>query len=438
MQMPPAPGTDPKSHGLWAMTAPPPPETTPLAGDARADARVDVAVVGAGYTGLAAALRLAGAGARVTVLEAAGIGSGGAGRNVGLVNAGLWVMPDDIVATLGAEKGEGLLSLLGGAPAEVFALVARHAIPCEATPNGTLHCAVGRAGRAEIEARAAQWQARGAPVHLLDADAARAMIGGGTYRGALLDDRAGTIQPLAYARGLARAAMGAGAVIHTASPVRAAEEGAGGWVLRTDGGRLAADWIIVATDAYSFGPWERLAREQVPLPYFNFATPPVPDALRQRILPGRQGIWDTQQVLTSLRYDAAGRLVFGSIGALGGLAGVHEAYARRALARLFPELPPAPFEAGWFGTIGMTDDALPRLRRLARNVVSISGYNGRGIGPGTVFGRLLADLVLGRIRPEEVPLPERDVTVPRWRAAQAAFYAAGSAAAHLVGERRPG
>lgn len=432
--MPPPPGTDPRSHGLWAMTAPPAPETAPLSGEARAD----IAVVGAGYTGLSAALRLAEAGARVVVLEAAGIGSGGAGRNVGLVNAGLWVMPDDIVATLGAEKGEGLLALLGGAPAEVFALVARHAIACEATPNGTLHCAVGRAGQAEIEARAAQWQARGAPVRLLDADAARVAIGGGTYRGALLDERAGTIQPLAYARGLARAAMAAGAVLHTASPVRAAEETAGGWLLRTDGGTLAADRIIVASDAYSFGPWERLAREQVPLPYFNFATPPVPERLRTRILPGREGIWDTRQVLTSLRYDAAGRLVFGSIGALGALAGVHEAFSRRALARLFPELPPAPFEAAWYGTIGMTDDALPRFRRLARNVVSISGYNGRGIGPGTVFGRLLADVVLGRSRAEDVPLPEREVAVPRWRAAQAAFYAAGSAAAHVVGERGMG
>ena len=147
--MPPPPGTDPKSHGLWAMTAPPAPETAPLRGEARAD----IAVVGAGYTGLSAALRLAEAGASVVVLEAAGIGSGGAGRNVGLVNAGLWVMPDDIVATLGTEKGGGLLALLGGAPAEVFALVARHAIACEATPNGTLHCAVGSAGQAEIAAR---------------------------------------------------------------------------------------------------------------------------------------------------------------------------------------------------------------------------------------------------------------------------------------------
>ena len=88
---------DPRSHGLWEMTAPPAPETTPLAGAVTAD----VAIVGGGYTGLSAALHLAEAGVKVVLLEAKEIGFGGAGRNVGLINAGMWVMPDDLPGELG-------------------------------------------------------------------------------------------------------------------------------------------------------------------------------------------------------------------------------------------------------------------------------------------------------------------------------------------------
>lgn len=423
---------EPASHGLWDMTAPPAPPTAPLQGALACD----VAVVGAGYTGLSAALHLAQAGANVAVLEASDVGFGGAGRNVGLVNAGLWVMPDAIVSTLGPERGEGLLALLGDAPARVFDLVARHAIACEAEPVGTLHCAVGAAGAEEIAARAAQWQARGAPVHLLDAEGARAAVGGGDFSGALLDLRAGTIQPLAYARGLARAAIAAGAAIFTESPVTAAAEGPAGWMLETPGGAVRAGRLVVASDAYSSGPFAPLEAEQVRLPYFNCATAPLPPDLAARVLPGRQGAWDTRQILTSFRLDAAGRLIFGSIGALEGAgAAIHRAYARRALSQLYPELGEMPFEAAWHGTIGMTPDALPRFRRFGRTGFAISGYNGRGIGPGTVFGALLADLALGRARPDDVPLPEREIVPARWRPAREALYRVGSSLAHLAAAR---
>src|SRR5690606_21735345 len=137
----------------------------------------EVAVIGAGYTGLSTALHLAERGIGAVVLEAAGIGFGGAGRNVGLVNAGMWVMPDDLVRGLGPEHGNRLLDTLGDGPAYVWEMVRRHGIDCEANPVGTLHAGVGRKGLAELAERARQWQARGAPVDLLDRAAAAAMLG---------------------------------------------------------------------------------------------------------------------------------------------------------------------------------------------------------------------------------------------------------------------
>ncbi|MFH6783704.1 MULTISPECIES: NAD(P)/FAD-dependent oxidoreductase [Methylobacterium] len=426
---------DPRSHGLWERTAPPAPETQPLRGDAVAD----VAVVGAGYTGLSAALHLAERGARVVVLEEEAVGFGGSGRNVGLVNAGLWVKPDLVPAALGRERGERLLALLGAAPAAVFDLVARHGIACEAEGAGTLHCAVGAGGLSDLEERARQWQARGAPVRLLDAAEAARLTGTRSYAGALLDERAGTIQPLAYARGLAQAALAAGAAIRTGSPVTGVTEDGGRWRLATPGGTLTADWVVVATNAYTRAPWPEIRAEIAHLPYFNIATAPLSDNLRGTILPGRQGAWDTKAVLTSFRLDAAGRLVIGSVGALRGTgAALHRAWARRTLRRLFPQAGDVPFEAEWYGRIGMTADALPRFHRLGRNVVSFSGYNGRGIAPGTAFGRVLADLVAGTITEDELPLPVTPPVPIGFRVARELAYEIGAQAVHLGEARFPG
>ncbi|TXI12568.1 MAG: FAD-binding oxidoreductase, partial [Rhizobium sp.] len=296
---------DPRSHGLWEKTAPPPPATKPLSGEVSAD----VVVVGGGYTGLSTALHLAEAGTSVVLLEANEIGFGGAGRNVGLINAGMWVMPDDLPGELGSVHGERLLDLLGNGPKLVMELIEKHGIACELERNGTLHCAVGPDGLKEIEERARQWAKRGAPVTVLDARETERRVGSSAYAGALLDMRAGTLQPLAYARGLAHAVVRAGVAIHTGSRVTSSEKNGAKWVVSTDGGKVSADWIVVATDAYSTGPWEMVRNEQVHLPYFNFATVPLGDNLTKSVLPGREGAWDTKEVLSSFRMDQAGRLV---------------------------------------------------------------------------------------------------------------------------------
>lgn len=423
---------DPRSHGLWEKSAPPAPSTPALDGTAS----TDVAVIGAGYTGLSTALHLAERGVSATVIEAAEIGFGGAGRNVGLVNAGMWVMPEALIATLGPVYGPRLLDFLGDGPSYVWDMVRRHAIDCEANPVGTLHAGVGAKGFAELVERARQWQARGAPVQLLGKTEAAKALGTGFYEGALLDRRAGTIQPLAYARGLARAAIRAGAVIHTATPATGLQRSGNGWLIQTPKGQLKAGRVVVATDAYTRLVMQDVALQQVILPYFNMATAPLPADVATSILSGRQGVWDTKDVLLSYRFDQQNRLVFGSVGALRntGLA-IHRAWAKRALRRLYPQIGAVSFESEWFGSIGMTADNLPRFHQLDEGIFAFCGYNGRGIAPGTVFGRAMADFLLGRTGIDDLPLPLAKPAPSALRGLRSAFYEAGAQLVHLAEAR---
>ena len=379
-----------QKRALWAASAPEGPALQALSQDVTAD----VAIIGGGFTGLSAALHLAESGKSVILLEAHQIGHGGSGRNVGLVNAGLWLMPDLVEQRLGSAKGAALNELLAGAPDLVFSLIQKHEISCEAVRNGTLHLAHSYGGRQELQQRYDQLKARGAPVTLLDAFQTEAKTGSARYLAALQDARAGTIQPLAYARGLARAALQAGASLHTDSPVRALTKEGKGWLVETDHASVTAQQVIQAGNAYGEGFPQTHRNSYVPVHYFQLASQPLDEEVRKRILPGLQGCWDTRQVMCSFRLDAQGRLILGSIGGLGlQTSGMARHWADKFCRHLFPWLGRLEWEYAWDGRIGMTSDALPRC--FSRDgLVGMIAYNGRGIGPGTAFGKAMAQYVM--------------------------------------------
>lgn len=420
------------THGLWMTTATALRVFPRLSGEERAE----VAIIGGGYGGLSAALRLAESGVDVALLEAEQIGFGGAGRNSGLVNAGSWLMPAEIVRRLGPRHGERLIACLGQAPAEVFGLIERHGIDCEAERNGTLHCAVGTSGLAEIEARSLQWAARGVRMNRLAAAETAARTGSTRFAGALEDRRAGTIQPLSYARGLAAAASRAGARIFTASAARRLRREGRAWRIATAEGVLVAPWVVAAGESYGSGALAFQRRAQLRLPFFNAATAPLAPEQARDVLVSRQALIDTRRLISAVRLDRAGRLIIGSVGALRGPGEpIHRAWAGRMLARLFPGLGVPRFEAAWHGIIGMTGDHLPRIEWLGDNMLAIGGYNGRGIAPGTVFGRLAADFIAGALAEADLPLPigrPKRRSFRPWREAWLEF---GAAAAHLADQR---
>ncbi|WP_111414372.1 NAD(P)/FAD-dependent oxidoreductase [Billgrantia lactosivorans] len=377
-----------KEECLWYDTSPEPKPDLPALEGAQV---ADVVVVGGGITGLSTALHLAEAGTAVTLVEAGEVPSGGSGRSVGLVNAGLWIPPDDIVEALGEEDGERANAILGAAPAEVFALIERHGIECQATGSGTLHLAHNAKGEGELARRAEQFQRRGAPVELLEDDACRRRVGTRRIRRALLDRRAGTLNPTAYTRGLARAAAAAGALLYACSPALGVTRDGDGWRVTTPRGSVTAPRLVLATNAYTEEDWNQVRQHFFPGHFFQVASAPLADEIAGDILPERQGAWDTRMVLSSMRRDAEGRLILGSLGRGDGrpLAYVR-CWANRIQRHYFPQLGRVDWACTWTGRIAFTPDHTLRLFEPAPGILGATGYNGRGITTGTVVGKGLA------------------------------------------------
>jgi len=401
---------------LWAATANPPPATRPLEGERKAD----VVIVGAGYTGLSCAVHLADAGRETVVLEARGIGHGGSGRNLGQVNPGVWADPRTVEKHLGEARGRLFNEAFGRSFELVESLVNRFEIACGLTRSGNVYVAHSARAVRAVEERYRQLKAYGFDVEFLDRTDTATLIGNDCYHAALLDKRAGNIHPLNYALGLADGAISLGATVHTASPVRRLARSGDGWRAETDAGRVLAKRAVVATDSYSGELWPGLARSMVPIGVYAAATEPLGENLRKAFLPQRTSTFETAPVPTYARMLASGRFVVGTLGYPPlWKEGPFDRWPRRQLGRLFPAAAGARFEFRWGGTIGMSDNHLPRLHEPAPGLTICCGFSGRGVTSATLAGRIVAERIGGLMKDEGCPLPVQPISPLRFRRSRA-------------------
>lgn len=386
-------------RSLWYATAPPAPVTAPLAGAERAD----IAVIGAGYTGLSCALHLAEAGAKVVVLEAGEIGEGASGRNNG-----------QVIPTLSraepAELDEGFAQLVCDSASFTFDLIRKHAMQCEAVQNGWVQPA-HTPGRLRLtERRAREWGLLGAPVEMLDRAGIERVTGSRFWHGGWVNKTGGKLNALAYCRELARCAIAAGAVLHRQSRVERLERAGLRWQLVCESGSVSAERVIIATHATTRGLWPGLAQSVFPVRSYQMATAPIPQDQRRSVLPFDHACSDTQGDLHFFRWDAYGRLVTG--GALA-LAWDWEARQRERIGRrvsaVFPQIGVPVFDYLWFGDVGITLDRKPHVHELGPGVLAWLGCNGRGVGLATSIGAQFARACLGTPL-GELPLPFTPLT----------------------------
>jgi glycine/D-amino acid oxidase-like deaminating enzyme len=379
-------------HCLYVATARPAVSAPPL----RADARTDVAVVGAGYTGLSTALHLAERGIAVTLLEANEPGWGAAGRNGGQVNAGLKHEPDEVERDLGDVYGPRLIRLAGEAPGLLFALIARLGIDCEARRAGTLRVAHHPRHAAMLRDSVEQWQRRGTALEFWDGPRASSATGTGHYVAAAFDPRGGAVNPLGLARGLAAAAIAAGARLCSESRVLRLDRDGRGWRVVTHSGTLHADRVVLATDGYSDNLWGGLRTSIVPIYSSIVATEPLPRELAASILPGGEVVYESGDVTTYYRLDRDGRLLMGGRGAQRRAQERRDyAHLSRHALRLWPGLAGVEWTHWWNGQFALTPDYYPRLHSPAPNLFIGLGYSGRGVALGTALGAQLAAAAAG-------------------------------------------
>ncbi|BCG03504.1 FAD-dependent oxidoreductase (plasmid) [Paraburkholderia sp. PGU19] len=378
---------------LWAATAQPTPDTPPL----RESASVDVAIVGAGFTGLSTALHLAERGVKVCVLDAAEPGWGASGRNGGQVIPGLKYDPDELVQRFGETAGNRLVETVGAAADNVFDLIGKYGIECEAVRRGWIQPAPSPAMLETVTRRARQWAAHGAEVSLLDAAQVSRRLGTKSYIGGWVDHRAGSIQPLSYVRGLARAAQGLGVAIHGRTSVTRLSRNARGWRLDTQGGAsVEAQRVVIATNGYTGALWPGLRQSVIAANSFIVATRPLASEIGNDILPGGEVASDSRRLLLYFRRDAAGRLLMGGRGPFSEpRANGDWAHLERAVELMYPQLKGISYEYRWAGRVAITSDFLPHIHEPAPGLSIALGYNGRGIAMATTVGKHLAERMCG-------------------------------------------
>ncbi len=373
--------------------------TVPVFPALAGDLKVDVAVIGAGFTGLSAALELAAAGMRVAVLEDHVVGWGASGRNGGQVCTGYTVEMAAFERHLGREGAQVLFDVSEEAKQLLVSRCETHGIDCELT-WGYLVCANKPSQMKTLAEWAEELAAYGYDrCRLIDkAELEAEHLGSAVYHGALVDPGAGHLHPLKLALGLAQAAARAGALIHERTPVLEMAEGQR-IILHTPGGTVTADRLVLAANAYLGRLYPAIARRILPVASYIIATEPLGEERARSLIPRNAAVADANFVVDYFRLTPDHRLLFGGRCSYSGwhprdLAG----FMRPRMLRVFPQLADVAIDHAWGGHIAITMNRMPDAGIIGqhRNIWYAQGYSGQGVTLSGMMGKLMADHMLGR------------------------------------------
>ena len=378
---------------FWRVTAPEAAPALKLDGELS----VDVAVVGAGFTGLRTAIELAQAGTVVAVFEAGDVGFGASGRNGGQVNPMLPVaVPDDLKKAVGSKYFERISRTALNSADDLFEFIRTSQIQCEARQKGWIrvdHCA---AARNVARRNAKLWNEQGADFEFLEGEDVRRLTGAVGYASGTVSARGGAVQPMSLVRGMDRVARAAGVQVFSFSPVSDMSRRDGKWHLSVNGHQVKAETVIVATNGYTDGLVQRLKGSVLPLQSSQMATGVLEESEIGPILPEGHTISDTRRLIMYARREPGGQMLFGGIGfrkPLGGTGGF--GWIKKDAPETFPSLKGVSWRHFWGGHIALTEDRVPHLHEPQPGVFAGLGYNGRGVAMSHQMGKALAQCALG-------------------------------------------
>ena len=356
--------------------------------------QADVCVIGAGFTGISAALALAERGYDVKVVEANKVGWGASGRNGGQMIAG--ISGEQLLGKALGDNSDQLLWDLRWAGHDIIRdRVTRYGISCD-LKSGYTDVALKPRHLKALQ-HSYEYLQRHNPdfeVRLLSAKETREATGSPLYSGALVNYGDGHLHPLNLCIGEADAAVANGATVYEHSPVVSIDRGKRASV-KTAHGSVTADFVILAGNAYHNVALE-LRGLMLPVSSFIIATEPLPADMADPVNPLDLGICDPNFVIQYFRLSADRRLLFGGrINYLGEDPAIIKAKLLPKMLRVYPQLAGVAVDYAWGGRMGIPLNRVPQFGRVAPNVFYAQGYSGHGVNVTHLAGQVLADVVAG-------------------------------------------
>ncbi|MGM1051500.1 MAG: NAD(P)/FAD-dependent oxidoreductase [Pseudomonadota bacterium] len=376
----------------YAATANPSPERPALEGEIECD----VCVVGAGFTGISAALHLAERGLSVVVLEGARVGFGASGRNGGQMVHSYSRDMDVIEAKYGPETARALGDMAFEGGQIIRRRIEQYAIDCDLR-DGNLFAACTSRQFGGLREHLALWERYGyRELELLEGEAVKQEVNSERYVGALVDHGGGHLHPLNLVLGQAAAVESLGGRIFEQSAVEAVVHGEP-VVLRTAQGRVRAGRAVMAGNAYLRGVLPEIEGKSMPCGTQIIATEPLGEARARALIPRGKAVEDGNYLLDYYRLTRDNRLLYGGGVNYGGDDPADiTAVIRPKMLQTFPQLADVKVDHAWSGTFLMTLNRLPQFGVVNGNVYYSQGYSGHGVTCTHLAGKLIAEVIHGQ------------------------------------------